>query len=43
MLEVTPERGLAEGKNPEYLYFPYSEHQLERTLLRTGTDSSVGV
>ena len=36
MLEVTPARGLAEGKNPEYLYLPFSEHHLERTLLRAG-------
>lgn len=34
VLEITPERGLPEGKNPEYLYLPASEHQIERTLLR---------
>ncbi len=43
MLEVTPARGLAEGKNPEYLYLPFSEHHLERTLLRAGADPSAGV
>jgi len=36
VLEVTPKRGLAEGKNPEYLYLPASKHQIERTLLRVG-------
>ena len=36
VLEVTPKRGLAEGKNPEYLYLPAAEHQIERTLLRVG-------
>ena len=36
MLEITPKRGLAEGKNPEYLYLPAAEHQIERTLLRVG-------
>ena len=36
VLEVTPKRGLAEGKNPEYLYLPAVEHQIERTLLRVG-------
>ena len=25
-----------EGSNPEYLYLPASEHQIERTLLRVG-------
>ena len=39
MLEVTPKQGLAEGKNPEYLYLPASEHQIERTLLRVGIDT----
>ena len=39
MLEITPNRGLAEGKNPEYLYLPASEHQIERTLLRVGIDT----
>ena len=39
MLEITPNRGLAEGKNPEYLYLPASEHQIERTLLRVGVDT----
>ena len=28
VLEITPKRGLAEGKNPEYLYLPASEHQI---------------
>jgi hypothetical protein len=36
VLEITPKRGLAEGKNPEYLYLPTAEHQIERTLLRVG-------
>mgnify|MGYP001024549381 CR=1 FL=1 len=36
VLEVTPKQGLAEGANPEYLYLPASEHQIERTLLRVG-------
>ena len=36
VLEITPKRGLAEGKNPEYLYLPAAEHQIERTLLRSG-------
>ena len=36
VLEITPKRGLAEGKNPEYLYLPASKHQIERTLLRVG-------
>ena len=39
VLEVTPKRGLAEGKNPEYLYLPAAEHQIERTLLRIGVTS----
>ena len=39
VLEITPKRGLAEGKNPEYLYLPTSEHQIERTLLRVGVTS----
>lgn len=39
VLEVTPKRGLAEGKNPEYLYLPAAEHQIERTLLRVGVTS----
>ena len=36
VLEITPKQGLAEGKNPEYLYLPAAEHQIERTLLRVG-------
>ncbi len=36
MLEITPKRGLAEGQDPEYLYLPAAEHQIERTLLRVG-------
>ena len=36
VLEVTPKQGLAEGTNPEYLYLPASERQIERTLLRVG-------
>ena len=36
VLEITPKRGLVEGSNPEYLYLPASEHQIERTLLRVG-------
>lgn len=35
-LEVTPKKGLREKQNPEYLYLPASEHQIERTLLRVG-------
>ena len=27
---------MAAGQNPEYLYLPASEHQIERTLLRVG-------
>ncbi|EOS63760.1 hypothetical protein [Oscillibacter sp. 1-3] len=40
VLEITPNRGLAEGKNPEYLYLPASEHQIERTLLRVHVDTA---
>ncbi len=36
VLEITPKEGLAEGENPEYLYLPAAEHQMERTLLRVG-------
>ena len=36
VLEITPKQGLTEGNNPEYLYLPASEHQIERTLLRVG-------
>ena len=36
VLEITPKRGLVEGRNPEYLYLPASDHQIERTLLRVG-------
>ena len=36
VLEITPKRGLTEGQNPEYLYLPAAEHQIERTLLRVG-------
>lgn len=36
VLEITPGHGLTEGMNPEYLYFPTSSHQIERTLLRIG-------
>ena len=36
VLEITPKQGLTEGNNPEYLYLPASEHQIERTLLRIG-------
>ena len=36
VLEITPKRGLADGNNPEYLYLPASERQIERTLLRVG-------
>lgn len=36
ILEITPKQGLAEGDNPEYLYLPAAEHQIERTLLRVG-------
>ena len=36
VLEITPKHGLAEGENPEYLYLPAAEHQIERTLLRVG-------
>ena len=39
VLEVMPKRGLAEGKNPEYLYLPAAEHQIGRTLLRVGITS----
>ncbi len=39
VLEITPKRGLAEGKNPEYLYLPAAENQIERTLLRIGVTS----
>ena len=39
VLEITPKRGLAEGKNPEYLYLPAAEHQIGRTLLRVGITS----
>ena len=36
MLEITPKHCLKEDQNPEYLYLPASEHQIERTLLRVG-------
>ncbi len=36
ILEITPKQGLAEGDNPEYLYLPAAEHQIERTLFRVG-------
>lgn len=36
ILEITPKQGLAEGDNPEYLYLPAAEHQIDRTLLRVG-------
>ncbi len=39
VLEVTPKRGLPEGKNPEYLYLPAAENQIERTLVRVGVTS----
>ena len=39
VLEVTPQQGLAERKNPEYLYLPASAQQIERTLLRVGVDT----
>ena len=39
VLEIASKRGLVEGKNPEYLYLPFSEHQMERTLLRAGVTS----
>ena len=39
VLEVTPQQGLAEGKNPEYLYLPAATQQIERTLLRAGVDA----
>ena len=40
VLEITPEQGLPEGKNPEYLYLPTSERQIERTLLRVHVDTA---
>lgn len=36
VLEIAPKRRLAEDENPEYLYLPAAEHQIERTLLRVG-------
>ena len=39
VLEVTPKRGLPEGKNPEYLYLPAAKNQIERTLVRVGVTS----
>ncbi|WP_300756167.1 hypothetical protein [uncultured Oscillibacter sp.] len=36
VLEVKAKQELTEGENPEYLYLPASEHQIERTLLRVG-------
>jgi len=39
VLELTPKQGLAEGKNPEYLYLPAAAHQIERTLLRIRLDT----
>ena len=36
VLEITPRRGLTDGDDPEYLYLPAGEHQIERTLLRVG-------
>lgn len=43
VLEVTPQQGLAERKNPEYLYLPASAQQIERTLLRIGVDAPYNV
>ena len=39
VLAITPKQGLAEGKNPEYLYLPAAAQQIERTLLRAGVDA----
>jgi len=36
VIKITPKQGTAKGKNPEYLYLPAAEHQIERTLLRIG-------
>ena len=36
VLEITPKRGLTDGDDPEYLYLPAAERQIERTLLRVG-------
>ena len=42
MLAVTPKFCLKEDQNPEYLYLPASEHQIERAMLRAGIDASTG-
>ncbi len=36
VLKVAPKQGLAEERNPEYLYLPTTARQMERTLLRVG-------
>ena len=43
MLEITPRYGVKEGENPEYLYLPASEKQIERAMLRAGIDTSTGL
>ena len=39
MLGITPKYGAREGQNPEYLYLPASEKQIERAMLRAGMDA----
>ena len=42
MLGITPQYGVKEGENPEYLYLPASEKQIERAMLRAGIDTATG-
>ena len=42
MLQITPKYHLKEGQNPEYLYLPASDKQIERAMLRAGIDGTTG-
>ena len=41
MLGIRPQYGAKEGENPECLYLPASEKQIERAMLRAGMDTLV--
>ena len=41
MLGIRPQYGAKEGENPECLYLPASEKQIERAMLRVGMDTLV--
>ncbi|MDE7244756.1 MAG: antirestriction protein ArdA [Oscillospiraceae bacterium] len=43
MLQITPKYDLKENQNPEYLYLPAPDKQIERAMLRAGIDRSTGV